>query len=183
MGWAADHPEIIRWAVTHLDLIAGLRNGNLKVIKRGPFRTIYNQAIGLRALIKMAVGKKNVVNINRHLTPEHFKLAWTGIRAVNLRVEPLLDDETGEQAAARLVAAGRTLADVGDLACFMYDYPGEMRRWEWVFAISVSSRWADDGMGKTFVPFASVRGAHREFKLFFFNNPLNRQSHGILVCE
>lgn len=146
------------------------------------FPVTYDQSLGLRKLIEMAVGPANIGNINSDITPERFKLAGTGVRKMNFRVEPHLGGETSEQAAARLTAAGFTLGNTGDLAGFLHDYPTEVEKWWWVFAISADSRWASSG-GVVCVPYASVDGARRFFFLFGFRYPLDSSSGVLVACE
>ena len=143
--------------------------------------TTYDQSLGLMPLIERAVGSANLGNINRDITQELFPLAGTGIRTVNLRVEPFLLNETGEQAAKRLTAAGHTLADTGDLAGFLHDHPKEVEKRGLIFAISENSRWAHLD-GYVLVPYAHVSGASRCFYLFSFRGRLGPHS-GVLVAS
>lgn len=140
----------------------------------------YDQSLGLIALIHRAIGSGNIGN--SHITSERFKLAGTGIRTLNLRVEPYLDNETSEEAAVRLVKAGHTLCNTGDLAAFLYDHPEEVAKWNgWVLAIGEDSRWTNPG-GCVYVPCAGVFGANRGFSL----NDLRRQldsDYGVLVSS
>jgi len=142
----------------------------------------YDQSLGLRKLIERAVGPANLGNINSDITAERFKLAGNDVRKMNFRVEPYLNGETSEQAAARLTGAGFTLGNTGDLAGFLHDHPEEVEKWWWVHAISEDSRWAfSDGV--VYVPYARVNGAGRGFSLRGFRNPLD-SGYGVLVaCE
>lgn len=155
-----------------------INRANLQAFLQNPnrflagFPVTYDQSLGLTALIERAVGPENVDNINRDITPERFPLAGTGVRTVNLRVERYLDNETSEQAAARLVSAGHKLASTGDLAGFLNDHPGEVEKWGWVLAISEDSRWAGPD-GGVCVPFAFVYGANRYFRLRGFPDRLD----------
>lgn len=148
------------------------------------FSVIYDQSLGLRKLIELAVGSANLGNINPNITPERFPLSGTGVRKGNFRVEPYLhlQGETPEQAAARLTKAGFTLGNTGDLASFLYDHPDEVAKWSWVSAISEDSRWEDTD-DYVRVPYARARGARRYFDLSDFRFPLG-SSYGVLVaCE
>lgn len=177
--WAVDHMGVVRWAMANLATMEGLRKGDLVAVKRGPLVTTYDQSLGLRALIERAVGEGNLGNINPDITPQRFPLAGEGVRQVNLRVEPYRDNETSEQAAARLTAAGHTIADTGDLAGFLHDHPEEVERWGWVLAISEGSRWAYSD-GRVCVPDAGVDGAYRRFDLRGFRSRLY-SGFGVLV--
>ena len=145
------------------------------------FATTYDQSLGLMKLIKRAVGSANLRNINPDITPKRFPLAGKDVRRVSLWVEPYLDSETSEHAAARLTAAGYILADAGALAGFLYDHPEEVARWGWVLAISEGSRWTIPG-GSVYVPCADVRGAYRFFDLGDFRRQLN-SGYGVLVAS
>ncbi|MFA7654455.1 MAG: hypothetical protein WCX97_05500 [Candidatus Magasanikbacteria bacterium] len=142
----------------------------------------YNCDLGLVELIKLAVGKNNLNNINSDITQERFPLRGTGIIKANCRVEPVSASETKEQAAARLVAAGHILADTGDLAGFQQDHPDEMEKWGWVYVLAETARWAGPG-GGVLVPGAGVSGANRNFYLDYFRDQFN-SGNGVLVrCE
>ena len=142
----------------------------------------YDQSLGLVALIKRAVGERNLGNINSNITPERFKLAGTGVRRVLCRVEPYLDNETSEQAAVRLTAAGHILGNTGDLAGFLHDHLEQVAKWPgWVLAISQDSRWTYPD-GRVYVPYANVDGAYRSFNLYGFRGQLN-SDYGVLVVS
>lgn len=163
-----------------------ITRANLQAFLENPSRFLaglsvtYDQSLGLRALIECAVGPANLGNINRDITFDRFKLAGTGVRTVNLRVEPCLNNETGESAAMRLASAGHTLANTGDLAAFLRDHPDEVEKWALVLAISEYSRWDSDGW--VCVPDAYVRGADRGFGLCDFRGQLS-SSDGVLVSS
>lgn len=145
--------------------------------------TTYDCSLGLRALIELAVGDPNLVNINPDITQERFPLRGTGIVKVNCRVEPFLSGETGEQAARRLTAAGHILADTGDLAGFLYHHPNEVEKFPWVVALAETARWTRPG-SKVYVPCASVNGAYRNFNLGYFRRQFTSPGCGVLVrCE
>ena len=140
------------------------------------FPTTFDQALGLTKLIQLAVGKKNINNINQNITPERFKLAGTDVRTVMLELAPFLDDETGEAAAKRLVSDGYTLENTGELAAFLRQYPAEVEKYNAVVALGEDSRWTSPG-GHVYVPDAYVNGAHRYFRLHWFDirfDSLNR---------
>lgn len=142
----------------------------------------YDQSVGLVSLIERAVGKRNLCNINRDIIPERFKLAGTGVRSVKCRVEAYLDDETSEQAAKRLTDAGHILGNTSDLAVFLHDHPAEVEKWNgWVIAISEESRWTSP-VGYVLVPYASVNGACRYFRLRDFRSQLIF-NYGVLVIS
>lgn len=162
--------------------IGQLVMGKLLLAKPSGLLTIYDQSLGLMELIRRAVGSDNLDNINSNITPERFPLHGNGVRSVNLRVEPFLDGETGEQAAKRLTSAGHILADTGDLAGFQYDHPKEVAKFTWVVALAKSARWTspDGGVG---VPFADVDGSCRDFDLGNFCDYFD-SADGVLVrCE
>ena len=133
----------------------------------------YDQSAGLVPLIDLAVGPKNVGNVNRDITQERFPLKGTGVRSIKCRVEPYLNGETSEEAAKRLTDAGHILGNTGDLAGFLHDHPDQVEKWAgWVFAISEDSRWTcSDGF--VCVPDAYVSGASRYFDLYGFRYQLN----------
>jgi broad specificity phosphatase PhoE len=141
----------------------------------------YDQSLGLMNLIQRALGPDNIGNYTSDITPERFPLKGTDVRTVQARVEPFLDGETGEQAAKRLVAAGHTLANTGDLAGYLASYPKEVEKWKWVFALSEDSRWAFP-YGGVGVPCAFVRGAFRDFRLDYFRRGFYSVD-GVLVFE
>ena len=145
------------------------------------FPVSYDQSLGLVSLIQRAVGERNLRNIDRDITPQRFKLAGTGVRTVNLRVEPSLDGETPEQAAIRLRKVGHTLRNTGDLAGFLHDHPDEVEKWAWVLAISEDSRWSRSG-GNVCVPCAFVGGACRLFHLHGLRGQLDSR-YGVLVSS
>lgn len=153
-----------------------------RILSSLAFPTTYDCSLGLRKLIEVAVGDRNLGNINSDITKERFPLTGTGVRTVYLRVEPFLNNETGEQAAKRLTAAGHTLANTGDLAGFQHDHPKEVEKWVWVVALSKDSRWTDPD-GLVMVPYARVRGTHRYFSLDRFRLRFD-SCYGVLVrCE
>ncbi len=128
----------------------------------------YDQLVGLVSLIKRAVGKNNLGNIDRDIIQERFPLKGTGVRRVLCRVEAYLDGETSEQAAKRLTYAGHVLGNTGDLAGYLHDHPEEVEKWMgWVLAISEDSRWTAPG-DLVLAPCANVRGAFRYFGLHNF---------------
>lgn len=177
--WTADHPEIVRWAMANLSIVEDYITGRLVVVKPDGFPTTYDQSVGLRKLIELAVGEYNLANINSNITQDRFPLNGTDVREVNLRVEAYLNGETSEEAAERLVPAGHSLANTGDLAGFLHDHPDEVAKWNWVEAISEDSRWTYPG-GSVMVPFACVGGACRCFNLFNFRRQ-HDCSNGVLV--
>lgn len=142
---------------------AFLDNPNRSVIS---FPTIIDNTLGLAILIQKAVGMNNLRNINQNITSENFKIG-DGVRKVNLELAPFLDDETGEQAAKRLVSEGYVLEGIGELAQFLADNP-KMKKYTWVVALSEASRWAEPS-GRVLVPYACVDGADRGFHLFWFD--------------
>jgi hypothetical protein len=150
------------------------------------FTITYDQSIGLVELIRRAFGSGNVNNFNSDITQERFPLKGKDILTVNVRVEPFLNGETGEQAAKRLVAAGHTLANSGDLAGFLASHPKEVEKWAWVFALSEDSRWTSSrGIVRdpfVRVPCACVHGSDRSFGLGYFCHEL-RSDSGILVLR
>lgn len=154
--------------------------------KSAVFQITYDQSVGSMELIQRAVGPNNIRYISPDITSKRFPLKGTDVRTVNVRVEPFLDGETGEQAAERLVAAGHVLANTGDLAGFLLFHPKEVEKWNWVVALSEDSRWAEDmhDHGHVCVPSARVDGAAlRLFRLSFFRTKF-RSSDGVLVlCE
>lgn len=156
--------------------------GNLKLVKPVGLPTTYDQALGLAELIKRAVGPENLGNINSDITQERFSLKGTGVRQVNLRVEPFPSNETGEQAAKRLTTAGHTLANTGDLAGFLRNHPKEVEKWRWVVALSEDSRWTRPG-GRICVPCAGVRGADRHFVLAYFRRQFYSVFGVLVLCE
>lgn len=143
------------------------------------FSVTYDLSLGLRRLIEWAVGSANHGNINSHIQ-EHFMLTGTSVRNMKFRVEAYLYDETSEQAAVRLTAAGHTFGNIGDLAGFLHDHPEEVEKWTLVFAISEDSRWArsDDVVC---VPCALVDDARRFFNLGDFRRRLD-SDFGVLVA-
>lgn len=146
------------------------------------FPVSYDQSLGLKELIRIAVGKNNLGNINPDITQERFKLAGTGVRKLNLKVVPYLDGETSEQAAVRLVADGHILANTGDLAGFLHDHPKEVEKWMWVLAISEDSRWTFSASDVR-MPYARVDGASRYFRLFVFRDQLSSVCGVLVACE
>ena len=152
--------------ITRENLQAFLRNPDQFVSR---FPTTFDQALGLPKLIQLAVGKKNIANINTNITPERFKLAVTGVRTVALELATFLDNETGEQAAKRLVSEGYTLENTGELAGFLRQYPAEVEKYYAVLALGEDSRWTGPS-GDVVVPYAYVVGAVRSFDLDWFGS-------------
>ena len=146
------------------------------------FPTTYDQSLGLKELIKRAVGPNNLENINSNITQERFPLQGTDVRRVNLRVEPYKDGETRKEAAKRLTAAGHVLGNTGDLAGFLHDHPKEMEKWNWVLAISEDSSSAHPG-GYVYAPYALVLGAFRVFGLPDGRYRLNSADGILVLCE
>ncbi|MBU1146656.1 hypothetical protein KKD80_03875 [Patescibacteria group bacterium] len=143
----------------------------------------YDQSIGLAKIIERAVGRENLGNVNRDITQERFPLKGTGVRKVLCRVEAYLDGETSEEAAKRLLEAGHTLGNTGDLAGFLHDHPEEVAKWNWVDAISEDSRWTDPD-GSVLVPYACVGGAYRYFfRLNDFRLQHNSSDGVLVLCE
>lgn len=152
------------------------------------FPTTYDQDLGLMKLVELALGQYNERNKGVGITPQRFPLAGTGVRTVNLRVEPYITGETDERAAARLVSSGHILANTGDLAGFARAHPKEVGRWVGgVLAISKDSRWVTlDDYGHIYVPIFIVdRWGSRHFNLEdFLYTQRNSSFHGVLVvCE
>lgn len=143
------------------------------------YKVSYDQSIGLMPLIERAVGERNLGNINRDITRERFKLTGTGVRTVNLRVEPFLNGETGEDCAKRLVSAGHTLENIGELAGFLAEHPEEVEKCSWVLAIGENSRWSRPGE-YVLVPCACVGGTDRRFDLGYFRGEFG-SGCGVLV--
>jgi hypothetical protein len=145
------------------------------------FAVSYNQSVGLASLIEHGLGDGNRRNVNNDITQERFPLKGDGVRQINCSIEPYLDGETSEQAAVRLVAAGYTLGNTGDLAVFLRDHPKEVEKWALVLAISEDSRWAGPG-GHVYVPYALVVGTYRYFNLHGFRYQLGSDD-GVLVIR
>ncbi len=162
--------------------IGQLVMGKLPLEKPKGLLTTYNQSLGLTELIRLAVGPNNMGNINLNITQARFPLQGAGIRTVHLRVEPFRNNETGEEAADRLTAAGHILADTGDLAGFMHDHPQEVAKFTWVVALAKSARWTyPDGLVR--VPCAYVIGSYRDVRLDIFRLRFG-SARGVLVrCE
>jgi len=140
------------------------------------------KGFGLMELIRRALGPNNAGNYNRDITPERFPLKGTDVRTVQAQVEPFLDGETGAQAARRLVNSGHVLANIGDLAGFLFDHPKEVEKWILVVALSEDSRWsAPDGY--VFVPYASVDGSFRSFDFGGFRSEFDSDFGVLVLCE
>ena len=157
-------------------------DGVIDVQRSFGFPTSYDQSNGLRKLIELAVGEQNIRNINNNITQERFPLAGTGVRKLNLRVEPYLHGETSELAALRLMVAGHVPANTGDLAGFLREHPTEVEKWNWVSAISADSWWTDSD-GYVYVPCANVDGAYRNFYLCDLRSRLRSGCGVLVVCE
>ena len=171
----------VSWFAENWQTVRDLRLG-----KPVGLPVIYDQSVGLMALVRSAVGEANLGNIDSDITPERFLLKGTGVRNIKVRVEPHLDGETSEQAAKRLTARGCVFGNTGDLAGFLHDHPEEVEKWGWVLAISEDSRWAHPGVGYVGVPCVDVRGADRYFVLVGFRSRLSSDfvPLGVLVlCE
>lgn len=97
-------------------------------------------------------------------------------------MEPFLNNETGEQAAKRLIAAGHTLANTGDLAGFLHDHPKEVEKFTWVVALAETARWTSPD-GSVYVPYASVDGARRYFYLDRFRFQFGSRNGVLVRCE
>jgi len=145
------------------------------------FKVSYDQSIGLRKLVELAVGEQNVGNINSDITQERFSLARTGARKLNVRVEPYLNGETSEHAAIRLTAAGHVLANIWDLASFLREHLTEAEKWYWVVAISEDSRWTDSD-GDVFVPCVYVARSYRSFGLRRLCGRLHLGDGVLVIC-
>lgn len=154
----------------------------LEALSRLPARfcTVVDNRLGLMTLIEGAVGESNLQNINRDITPERFPLTGIGIWTVNMWVEPFLDRESGEDCAKRLVSAGRTLENTGELAAFLKQHPGEVEKWSFVLAIGENSRFAMFSDSSKLVPCASARGVERGFGLQYFREESSPRV-GVLV--
>ena len=145
------------------------------------FSTTFDQALGLPKLIQLAVGKKNLSNINLDITSERFKLVGTGVRTVVLELAPFLYGETGKQAAKRLVSEGYTLENTGELAGFLRQYPAEVEKYCAVVALGEDSRWTFPS-GNVFMPYALVDGVNRHFSLYWFGGGFN-SDYRVLVSR
>ncbi len=146
------------------------------------FQVTYDQAKGLTELIRRALGPKNVNNFNHDMMPSRFPLKGRNVRTVNVRVEPFLSGETGEEAAKRLTATGHTLANTGDLVGFLHEHPKEVENWSWVISLSGDSRWKDPN-GYILVPCARVNGAYRFFRLDDFDEIFGFDRGVLVLCE
>lgn len=142
----------------------------------------YDQSLGLRKLIELAVGERNLGNISPDITPKRFMLAGTGVRNVKCRVEPCLAGESYEQAVARLKSHVPSFGNTGDLAGFLHDHPDEVEKWTWVAAVSEDSRWTGSG-GGVYVPDVFVGGAYRYFYLVCFHYPQDSSGGVLVLCE
>lgn len=147
------------------------------------FLVTYDQDLGLVPLIMRALGPRKIDldNFDSDITPERFNLKGFGVRKVWCRVEANLDDETNEQAAKRLTDAGSVLGNPGDLAGFVHDQPMEMRKWDYVSAISEDSRWTDPD-GAVNVPVAHV-GEYRDYSLNYLHQKGSSDSGVLVVSE
>jgi hypothetical protein len=157
--------------------------GNTEKLGNG-FLTTYDQSIDIRELMKLSV---NDPAISGDITQERFnRLPSVGIRTVRLRVEPYLRIETGQQVVRRVVDAGRTLANLKDLASFVHQHRAEAQNWWWVFALSVDSRL-------TYCDNARVVFAHMQNSIFYTHwgfddqvssfSPMGSDRNGVLVVE
>jgi len=141
--------------------------------------TTYDSSVGLRKLMELAVGDRNLGNINLDIIQKRFPLR-EGIQKVNLEVVPRLNDESYEQTAERLKAAGHNnFPNTGDLAGYLREHPDEVEKWVWVAAVSEDSRWTNSN-GDVYVPYARVHDANRRLGLVHFRESRGLE-RGILV--
>jgi len=152
------------------------------VKKTDGFLTRYDQSFGLWRLVKRAIGP--IGNVDSNITPERFPITGTDVRTVKLRVEPFaLFGEDSGKAAAYLTAIGYTLANIGDLAGFMYSHLGEVEEWNMVVALSEDSRWADH-YGNVYVPFAKADSDQgRCFGIISFLDPFYSNTGVLVICD
>ncbi|MDP3244487.1 MAG: hypothetical protein Q8M83_02390 [bacterium] len=162
--------------------IGQLVMGQLKLVQPAIFPTTYDQSLGLRKLIEMAVGPDNINNINPDITQKRFPLKGTDVRSVKLRVEPFLNGETSEQIVKRLAGTVPGFGNTGDLAGFLHDHPEEVEKWGWVVALSEDSRWTNPD-GLVCVPYASVHGVRRYFYLVYFRYRFHSGFGVLVLCE
>jgi len=143
------------------------------------FKINYNQSLGLKKLIELAVGKQNLGKINDDITQERFPLAGIGIRKLSLRVEPCLDDETVKEVRMRLLSAGHIPANTGDLASFFRSHPTEVGEWAEVLVVGEDSQW-ENADNRVCVPGVFVFKGGRYFGLCHLYSRVD-QRYGVLV--
>ncbi len=103
--------------------------------------TVFDQSFKFKRLVRLAMGEKNLGNIDPNVFREPFPLVGKGVRMVNLRVEPFLKGETEEMVVARLLQARHVLESTGDLVGFLLNHPKEVEKWNWVFAAGRQKAW------------------------------------------
>lgn len=147
--------------------------------------TVYDQSEGFNVLVQQACTKYGYsLRIGAGIDQRNFPRAEKLVRRVQLRVEPYRSHETSQQAASRLAMAGYTLADVWNLAGFLYKHPEEMKRWRKVLAISHTSSWSNYPDGQIWVPYAALCNTVCEFDRSDFCDEFFDLSSGILVrCD
>ncbi|TSC83774.1 MAG: hypothetical protein G01um101413_914 [Parcubacteria group bacterium Gr01-1014_13] len=167
-----------------------ITSSNLQTFLEGPARflvglqTTRSQSSNLTFLINRAVGENNLRGIHPLITPEHFPIKIGGaLRSVSLMVERYLDGEKRWDGPARLVKEGYTLANIYDLANFLYDHSNEVAKWERVYAsskdsCSVCGDYSEDPA--VLGPFVTVEGTFRRFWLDNSRAQMHSR-YGILV--
>lgn len=115
----------------------------------------YNQSQGWEALVAGPL-----VDVSHpEMTAENFPLReQSGVRTVDLRVEPFRFDEYTDVAARRLEAEGFELVDnVGDLSVFARDYQEVAREWAGIMVIGSGSRKVSRfGRRGVVIPFVNI---------------------------
>lgn len=148
------------------------------------FSVTFNQDLGLMKLIESALGEGNYSNCSPHVTAEHFRLAGTGIRTINVEPVAFLDGETGEEAVKRLAKKGDYSENSGELAAFLENHPDEVVKYNCVAVLGELSQWVTrKEYGHVFTPYVKVEGAYRCFRLNLFRTKFYSVKDRILVAR
>lgn len=131
-------------------------------------------------LVREAVGANGWID-QTSIKAENFpQISGTRTRKRELELVPCTGDETGEQAAKRLVDEGCTLEDGAALAAFFRKFPERFKNVSAVLALAENSRWNDAGQIR--VPCAYVYRGQRCFETLLFHAKFSPNSF-ILVSR
>lgn len=148
------------------------------------FETIVDCRLTLPEALMNAVGERNVIYLRPNVTnPKNFPLTVVGVWMESYGIVPLLNGETHEEAAARVVKKGYVSENMRAIIAFLEQHPDQVARYEQVAAAGDESRWLDPEFNEVFVPAAVVGGRDRNITLTHYGVLRHGPRYGLLVSK